>query len=247
MAFVINAAGNALAPFDCFLLLRGCKTLALRMDRQQTSAMVVATYLEQLGFVTHYPGLASHPGREIHFRNAKGAGAVLSFETGSKELSESIIRGTRLWGISVSFGAVNSLISMPCVMSHASIPAEQRKERGLPEDLIRLCVGIEDVNDLLADLECALEDAGAISLRAGQEAGYERILPPSTTALRAQAMKKKSQASVDKLQEGDVTEQLNVQSVEEGTLVSAPGKVILFGEHAVVHGVVSISVKLLNN
>ena len=84
------------------------------MDRQQSAAMVVASYLEQLGFVTHYPGLASHSGRDIHFKNAKGAGAVLSFETGSKEMSEAIIRGTRLWGISVSFGAVNSLISMPC-------------------------------------------------------------------------------------------------------------------------------------
>lgn len=109
--------GNALSPFDSFLLLRGVKTLAIRMDRQQATAMVVASYLHRLGFKVHYPGLPAHPGKEIHDRLASGAGAVLSFTTGNKELSERIVGATRLWGISVSFGAVNSLISMPCVMS----------------------------------------------------------------------------------------------------------------------------------
>jgi cystathionine beta-lyase/cystathionine gamma-synthase len=117
MGFIINAVGNALSPFDSFLLLRGTKTLAIRMDRQQASAMRVASYLERLGFKTHYPGLANHPGREIHEKLANGPGAVLSFITGDKELSERIVGATRLWGISVSFGAVNSLISMPCLMS----------------------------------------------------------------------------------------------------------------------------------
>jgi cystathionine beta-lyase/cystathionine gamma-synthase len=88
------------------------------MDRQQTSAMAVATVLDSLGFKVHYPGLTSHPGREIHERNADGYGAVLSFTTGDKSLSERIVGATRLWGISVSFGCVNSLISMPCVMSY---------------------------------------------------------------------------------------------------------------------------------
>lgn len=87
------------------------------MDRQQASAMRVATYLHNLGFNVLYPGLSDHPGREIHERLANGYGAVLSFTTGDKELSERIVGATRLWGISVSFGAVNSLISMPCVMS----------------------------------------------------------------------------------------------------------------------------------
>jgi cystathionine beta-lyase/cystathionine gamma-synthase len=117
MAFVINSVGNALTPGDSFLLLRGIKTLAVRMDRQQMNALSVATYLNSLGFNVHYPGLPNHPGREIHQRIAHGAGAVLSFTTGDKELSEKIVGGTRLWGISVSFGCVNSLISMPCVMS----------------------------------------------------------------------------------------------------------------------------------
>ena len=117
MAFVINSVGNALTPFDSFLLLRGTKTLAVRMDRQQSSAMAVATMLDRLGFTVHYPGLKNHPRREVHERIASGAGAVLSFETGDKALSERIVGATRLWGISVSFGCVNSLISMPCVMS----------------------------------------------------------------------------------------------------------------------------------
>jgi cystathionine beta-lyase/cystathionine gamma-synthase len=118
MAFVINAAGNALTPFDCFLLLRGTKTLAIRMDRQQTTAMLVAQMLDRLGFKVHYPGLANHPNRDVHERIAHGFGAVLSFTTGDKALSERIVGATALWGISVSFGCVNSLISMPCVMSY---------------------------------------------------------------------------------------------------------------------------------
>ena len=87
------------------------------MDCQQTTSSLVAKYLHSLGFHVNYPGLDGHPGREIHTWIADGNGAVLSFETGSKSLSENIVAGTRLWGISVSFGCVNSLISMPCVMS----------------------------------------------------------------------------------------------------------------------------------
>ena len=117
VAFMINAAGNALTPFDSFLLLRGTKTLAIRMDRQQTSAIRVAQYLHKIGFKVHHPGLDGHRHRDVHEKIANGPGAVLSFETGDKDLSSRIVGSTRLWGISVSFGAVNSLISMPCVMS----------------------------------------------------------------------------------------------------------------------------------
>jgi cystathionine beta-lyase/cystathionine gamma-synthase len=120
MGFMINAAGNALTPFDCFLLLRGSKTLAIRMDRQQATTMLVAQMLDRLGFKVHYPGLAEHPNRDVHERIADGYGAVLSFTTGDKALSERIVGATRLWGISVSFGCVNSLISMPCVMSYVT-------------------------------------------------------------------------------------------------------------------------------
>ncbi|KAJ3218843.1 cystathionine beta-lyase [Dinochytrium kinnereticum] len=160
IAFLINATGSGLAPFDCFLLLRGIKTLSIRVDRQQQNAQMIAEFLESRGLKVAYPGLKSHPGRDTHFAMAKGAGSVLSFTTGNVEASQKIVEGTKLWGISVSFGCVNSLISMPCSMSHASIPAHVRKERNLPEDLIRLCVGIEDCDDLLEDLAASLTAAG---------------------------------------------------------------------------------------
>ncbi|KIL64253.1 hypothetical protein M378DRAFT_106435 [Amanita muscaria Koide BX008] len=226
LAFTINAVGNALTPIDCFLLLRGIKTLTLRMDRQQATAQRVAEYLQSLGFVVHYPGLLDHPGKIVHDRISNGAGAVLSFETGSKPLSEKIVGGTRLWGISVSFGCVNSLISMPCVMSHASIDPATRAARGLPEDLIRLCVGIEDQHDLLDDLEHALIDAGAITFSVSEN----RYISASQIE-NGEAITK----AVEKLTlKGSVEE-------EKEWFVSAPGKVILFGEHAVVHGVTALA------
>lgn len=91
--------------------------MALRLDKQQSTTHLVANYLHDLGFKVNYPGLAGHPGKDIHDRLASGAGAVLSFETKDKALSERIVGAARLWGISVSFGCINSLISMPCLMS----------------------------------------------------------------------------------------------------------------------------------
>ncbi|KAG9066245.1 cystathionine beta-lyase [Linnemannia hyalina] len=162
--FTINATGVGLSPFDCWLLMRGVKTLAVRMDRQQANAIQIADFLQSHKFKVHYPGLKTHPQYELHAKMSNGPGAVLSFETGNVELSEKLVELTRLWGISVSFGCVNSLISMPCRMSHASIPAEVRAARAMPEDLIRLCVGIEDVDDLLEDLYHALTASGALKL-----------------------------------------------------------------------------------
>lgn len=162
--FMINSTGCGLSPFDSWLLLRGIKTLAVRMEKQQTNAMAIAEFLESRGFKVRYPGLKSHPQYTLHWSQARGAGAVLSFETGSIPLSERIVESTRLFGISVSFGCVNSLISMPCRMSHASIDPATRKERALPEDIIRLCVGIEDLQDLIDDLSQALVRAGAVKL-----------------------------------------------------------------------------------
>ena len=162
--FMINSTGCGLAPFDSWLLLRGIKTLAVRIEKQQASANTLANFLEGHGFKVRYPGLKSHPQYALQQSQARGAGAVLSFETGSIQLSERIVESTRLFGISVSFGCVNSLISMPCRMSHASIDPATRKERALPEDIIRLCVGIEDVGDLIDDLSQALVRAGAVKL-----------------------------------------------------------------------------------
>lgn len=154
--FTINASGCGLAPFDSWLLMRGIKTLKVRMEQQQSNAQRIAEFLESHGFKVRYPGLKSHPQYELHNSMARGAGAVLSFETGSIQVSERIVEAAKLWAISVSFGCVNSLISMPCRMSHASIDAKTRRERALPEDIIRLCVGIEDADDLIDDLSRAV-------------------------------------------------------------------------------------------
>jgi len=162
--FTINASGCGLAPFDSWLLMRGIKTLKVRMEQQQSNAQRIAEFLEAHGFRVRYPGLKSHPQYDLHNSMARGAGAVLSFETGDIHVSERIVEAARLWAISVSFGCVNSLISMPCRMSHASIDAKTRKERELPEDIIRLCVGIEDVDDLIDDLSRALVQAGAVKV-----------------------------------------------------------------------------------
>lgn len=162
--FTINASGCGLSPFDSWLLLRGVKTLAVRMEKQQANAQRIAEFLESHGFRVRYPGLKSHPQYDLHWRMARGAGAVLSFETGDIGLSERIVESARLWAISVSFGCVNSLISMPCRMSHASIDEKTRRERKMPEDIIRLCVGIEDPDDLIDDLSRALVQAGAVNV-----------------------------------------------------------------------------------
>ncbi|PLB50615.1 cystathionine beta-l [Aspergillus steynii IBT 23096] len=153
--FPINASGCGLSPFDSWLLMRGVKTLKVRMDQQQSNAQRIAEFLEAHGFKVRYPGLRSHPQYDLHHSMARGSGAVLSFETGDVGVSERIVESAKLWAISVSFGCVNSLISMPCRMSHASIDAKTRAERAMPEDLIRLCVGIEDVDDLIDDLQRA--------------------------------------------------------------------------------------------
>ena len=163
--FAINASGSGLAPFDSWLLLRGIKTLAVRMEKQQSNAQRIATFLDSHGFKVRYPGLASHPQYELHWRQARGAGAVLAFETADVAVSKRIVESTRLWSISVSFGCVNSLISMPCCMSHASIDEQTRRERSLPEHLIRLCVGIEDADDLIDDLQQAVRLRLALSSR----------------------------------------------------------------------------------
>lgn len=182
--FTINASGCGLAPFDSWLLMRGIKTLKVRLEQQQSNAQRIAEFLEAHGFRVRYPGLKSHPQYELHNSMARGAGAVLSFETGSIQVSERIVEAAKLWAISVSFGCVNSLISMPCRMSHASIDAKTRKERALPEDIIRLCVGIEDADDLIDDLSRALVLAGAVNLT---PEGFHAAEKGSTTKLDTQS------------------------------------------------------------
>ncbi|KAK4580947.1 hypothetical protein RGQ29_024561 [Quercus rubra] len=156
--FLQNAEGSGLAPFDCWICLRGIKTMALRVEKQQENARKIAEFLVSHPRVkkVNYAGLPDHPGHDLHYSQAKGAGSLLSFLTGSMALAKHVVETTKYFSITVSFGSVKSLISMPCFMSHASIPAALREARGLTEDLVRLSVGIEDVNDLIADLDNAL-------------------------------------------------------------------------------------------
>lgn len=162
--YVINSTGCGLSPFDSWLLSRGLRTLAVRMERQQQNCYRIAEFLQNIGFKVRYPGLKSHPQYELHSSMCSGSGAVLSFETGSIKTSEKIVESTEIFGIAVSFGCVNSLISMPCKMSHASIDAKTREERDFPEDLIRLCIGIENCADLIDDLTKALLKSGAVKI-----------------------------------------------------------------------------------
>jgi cystathionine beta-lyase len=156
-----NAEGLHLGPFDCWLALRGLKTMALRMERQAENAMVLARWLEAHPLVKYvnYPGLESNAGYDLHKSQASGAGSILSFATGDVELSRIIVEQAKLFKITVSFGNTASLISLPCFMSHASIPAEVRAARGLPDDLVRISAGIEDARDLVDDLGDAFDVA----------------------------------------------------------------------------------------
>jgi len=163
--FLQNAEGSALGPFDAFLFLRGLKTLKLRLDCQQKNAQALAEWLQAHPQVSsvNYPGLASSPGYLLQHRQARGAGAVLSFTTGSVEASRRMVEATRMFSICVSFGSINSTISLPGCMSHASVPPEVGAFRELPADLVRISVGIEDISDLTADLERAFAVADTIS------------------------------------------------------------------------------------
>ena len=158
IAFLQNAEGSALSPFDSWLLLRGIKTLSLRVERQTENALKVAQFLTARPEVkeVYYPGLENHPGHELHVQQSTGGGSVISFTTGDVELSQRFAEATRLCSIAVSFGSVNSSVSLPCYMSHASIPESVRLRLAPPADLIRLSVGIEDTEDLLGDFRDAL-------------------------------------------------------------------------------------------
>jgi cystathionine beta-lyase len=163
-----NGEGAGLAPFDSFLLLRGMKTLSLRLDRQQSNARKIAEWLDAQPAVEHvyYPGLADEPQLRVHRAQASGDGAVLSFVTGDAELSRAIVEATKLFNITVSFGGVNSTISLPNYMSHASIPQHLRQQKSIPANLVRVSVGAEDIEDLLDDLSQALEFASQLNVGA---------------------------------------------------------------------------------
>ncbi|MGA7987832.1 MAG: cystathionine gamma-synthase [Candidatus Dormiibacterota bacterium] len=159
MRFHQNAVGAVPSPFDCWLLLRGLKTLQVRVERQCENALTIARWLEGQDAVVrvHYPGLEAHPGHALAKRQMGGRyGGVVSFEVSSAEAALSFLERLRVFTLAESLGAVESLAESPALMTHASIPAEMRRRVGVSDGLIRLSAGIEDVDDLLADLEQAL-------------------------------------------------------------------------------------------
>jgi cystathionine gamma-lyase/cystathionine beta-lyase/cystathionine gamma-lyase/homocysteine desulfhydrase len=157
-AFVQKSEGAVLSPFDSFLIMRGIKTLPVRMDRHEANARAVVDFLVRHPKVRKvlYPGLPDHPGHEIQKRQASGFGSMISIETGSFENARAMLGRMSVMSFAESLGGVESLISHPASMTHASVPAERRAELGLTEGLVRLSVGIENVEDLLGDLEQAL-------------------------------------------------------------------------------------------
>jgi len=160
LRFLQNAVGGVPGPFDSWLVLRGLKTLAVRMRQHSANALQVACYLEQHASVraVYYPGLPSHPQHALGKRQMVGGfGGMLSFEVrGGVSAAREVARRTRLFTLAESLGGVESLIELPALMTHASLPTERRAEVGIDDGLIRLSVGIEDGDDLVADLEQAL-------------------------------------------------------------------------------------------
>ncbi len=158
ISFLQNSFGAILGVQDSWLILRGLKTLPVRMKNSSKSAKVIADWLEQHPAVqrVYYTGLESHEGHKLQAEQASGHGAVLSFDVGSEEKAKQILNRVRLPLVAVSLGAVESILSYPAMMSHASMPREVRLQYGISDGLLRLSVGLEDVEDLIADLEQAL-------------------------------------------------------------------------------------------
>ena len=159
LSFVQNSSGAILSPFDSWLVLRGIKTLVVRMERHESNGRAVAKYLSTHPKVrrTNYPGLPDHPQHELAKRQMHGFGAMISFDLGSFENASAFLARVRLCSLGESLGGVETLISHPATMTHASIPVAERDRLGVTAGLVRISVGIEDVEDLIADLDQALE------------------------------------------------------------------------------------------
>lgn len=158
LAFLQKAAGAILSPFECWLILRGVKTLAVRMLQHDCNGRKVADYLAKHKKVqkVFYPGLTSHPQHELAKRQMSGFGAMIAFETGSLENANKMLRKVRVCSLGESLGGVETLISHPATMTHAAVGEEGRRKIGITDGLVRISVGIEEVEDILADLDQAL-------------------------------------------------------------------------------------------
>jgi cystathionine gamma-lyase len=164
LAFYQNAVGGQLGPMDAFLFLRGIKTLPVRMDRHCANAQAIADALMKHPLVekVHYPGLTTHPGHALARKQMRACGGMVSFElAGGTPAANAFATATSLFTLAESLGGVESLVEVPASMTHASIPAEERRKAGLSDGLVRLSVGIEHVDDLLADVGQAIERSAA--------------------------------------------------------------------------------------
>jgi cystathionine gamma-lyase/homocysteine desulfhydrase len=159
--FLQLAVGAVLSPFDSFLLLRGLKTLDLRMQRHSETAALIAGKLARHKAVgqVFYPGLPKHPNAKVHAAQARSGGGMLSFTLGDAAQAKDLVKATRLFQLAESLGAVESLIQIPALMTHASVPPEMRRRTGLADGLVRVSVGVEDADDLWKDLAQAIEKA----------------------------------------------------------------------------------------
>ena len=159
LKFIQNAAGAILGPFDSWLVLRGTKTLPLRMVQHNANGLALAQFLAAHPKVRHvnYPGLPSHPQHDLAKRQMRGFGGMLSFDLGSLEAARRVLNGVRLCALAESLGGVETLISHPATMTHASVPAAHRAALGITDGLVRISAGIEDIDDLRDDLAQALD------------------------------------------------------------------------------------------
>ncbi|WP_079479360.1 bifunctional cystathionine gamma-lyase/homocysteine desulfhydrase [Halobacillus salinus] len=156
--FVLNSSGGILGPQDSWLLMRGIKTLGIRMEEIEDNTRQFVEFLEGLPEVTniYYPGLDAHKGHDVHQKQARGNGGMISFDVGSGEKADQVLRNVNYFTLAESLGAVESLISVPAMMTHASIPAERRLELGITDGLVRVSIGLEDIEDLKEDFLQAL-------------------------------------------------------------------------------------------
>lgn len=155
---LFKTTGAGLAPFDSFLMLRGIKTLAVRMERQQSNAIAIAQWLSEQEKVkkVYYVGLPDHPGYQVNRKQARGFGSMISFQTDTEETAREILKRVRLISYAESLGGVESLITYPMLQTHGDVPPEVRERLGITETFLRMSVGIEHVDDLIADLDQAI-------------------------------------------------------------------------------------------
>ena len=161
LRFIINTTGAGLSPFDSWLILRGIKTLGIRMEKAQENAIKIVEWLSNQNEVKRviYPGISTHPGHEIMKKQSRGFGTMVTFEVNEKEFAQTILEKVRLIQFAESLGGVETLITYPITQTHADVPADILRKNGITENILRLSVGIEEAGDLITDLEEAFTDA----------------------------------------------------------------------------------------